>query len=195
MKNKKEKSKRVRHAVQNSSEVITDWIEQKKSHSYCRQAKFTGKTIYSYGTHYTLGQLTKINGRDVALINFDFASRTTTGQSYDAIRTAQRAGILTIKVLGSFSDAGIRAGIESECNKILESLIDSQVYGLYSSYFDKKSALIEAINEFNKKAIALGHSDLSIVVPKYFYDFGFQLGQLIQQKNKSIRNRKQLRIL
>jgi hypothetical protein len=181
------KKNKTRHAMNNSTEVIADWLDQKKSHSYCRQAKFSGKIVYSYGTHYQLGLLCKIAGHDVAIVNQQFYSRTTSGQSWHALCAAESRGLLTISVQGSFTSAGILAGLEIEQNTLINDLIFTQQWGI-GEYNTIKSDVIA----FNKKVKKLGFKKLTIDVPKEFYDFGHQLAKLVARKNKSIHQRKQL---
>ena len=188
MKNQKNKSKRLKHCFSSATEVISLWANQSQSHAYCRNAKFRGHEVYSYGSHYLLGKLIDYNGRKIALINFEHYSRTTSGHSWAALNAAQKAGFIALRVDGLFSESAIRSSLEKSQNNIIDDLIHYQNNGLND--WDKKS-IAEDIATHNKNAKALGHADLVLKVPKSFIDYVKNITKFQTMAARDISKRKQ----
>lgn len=81
--------KRIRRVFSNSSEVLHLWANKSQDEARCKNVYFTGPAAYSYGSHYMLGKIIQLKGREVYLINANGYSVTTGKHINDAWRAAE----------------------------------------------------------------------------------------------------------
>ncbi len=98
------KTKRIKKVFTSSQETYHKWASQTQSYGRqsgkMRRAFFEGDSCYSYGYHYKVAQLVKINGVDVALINRSGYSHTTAKHINEAASAVSH--MPRINVDGSF---------------------------------------------------------------------------------------------
>lgn len=70
-------SKRIKRVFSNGSQVIHLWANEVQSDARSKNVFFEGDSVYSYGYHYKLGQIHKVNGIKIALVNSRRYSNTT----------------------------------------------------------------------------------------------------------------------
>lgn len=156
------KVKRIKQVFSSSQEVFHLWASQ--SQAYARQAGsrtrsfFEGDSCYSYGRHYKVGMLVKINGVQCALINRDGYS-STTGKHINEASSAV-SHMPQINVDSSFNWKQGLLGMQ-------DSLIDSLFNNLNRIAFWKGSKAFdrydkERFEEFNKLCRIVGMPQLQL---------------------------------
>lgn len=157
-----EKKKRIKRVFSSSSEVLHMWAAQTQhdarqggNRSRCY---FEGTKCYSYGQHYQLGELVKINGIQCALINTDGYSVTT--RSHISYAKDAVSHMPTIEVDSSFD---WKQGLLNMQDALVNSLFDQlerRAFWEGSKAFDKYKR--EQFNKFNTLCVIVGMPQLQL---------------------------------
>ncbi len=192
----KNKVKRLRYVYSTASEVLHLWANQTQDsartpggngrgmHGYNGTSRlfFEGRDAYSYGRHYKLATLKKINGRIVALIRHDSYSVTTGTHIRDAEHAAEHLPV--IRVDDSFN---WKAGLIREQATLIADLFDClNGRSFYSSYRVFDSYTRDRFKRFNEVCDAVGMPQLKLEVPD-------ELIQLLQAHIKACVKREEQR--
>lgn len=154
-------SKRIKRVFSNSTQVLHLWANQSQSDARSANVFFEGDSCYSYGYHYKLGQLIKVKGQTIAVINSRGYSVTTAKHIRDAYYAASHMPRLYS------TDLTIKTGMIETQSKLIDTLFD---------YFSKKSFWggytrkeirdyhfpSEKIEEFNRLCDIVGMPDMRL---------------------------------
>lgn len=156
------KVKRIKQVFSSSQEVFHLWAAQ--SQSEARQAGsrtrsfFEGKSCYSYGRHYEVARLVKINGVQCALINRDGYSSTTGKHISEASNAVSH--MPQINVSSAFD---WKRGLVSMQDDLIDSLFNNlNRIGVWKGLkaFDKYER--ESFEKFNKLCKIVGMPQLQL---------------------------------
>jgi hypothetical protein len=178
----KNKTKRIKTYFKDIRDVAHLWALKSQDRARCRNAFFEGTKIYSYGYHYLLGELIKYNGVDVALINIEYASRTTSKHSSAAYWAAKRQKLMAIEIEGRFETGCILESLKIEQDRIINTLSVAQ-YAPFTWF--GTNYYRDTVREFNNKTKKLGHKELVLKIPDSFYA---EIKEVIKLKNKAYKD-------
>jgi hypothetical protein len=184
---KERKSTRAKLVYSNFDQVAGLWASQAQAEARCRNGLFAGKKIYSYGSHYLAGELVRVNGKLVALVNSRYYSRTTSGHTSSVVSAAREVATIVLRFKpernSGFGDdaklavksalASIAAELRTEFDQFFERFefrwsdwnSESEFYsrdgaGISPDWTD--SDLCERVREFNSQCKALGLSQYRV---------------------------------
>lgn len=139
-----------------NSQVMHLWANQSQSDARAGSVFFEGKSIYSYGRHYELGRLVTYKGKQVALINTQGYSVTTSSHISQAFSAVSH--LINLGTTGDMAD--VRAALVERQDSVINSLFnhfkrlsfrDRSAWGEYDE---------QNVREFNKTCTELGHKEL-----------------------------------
>lgn len=161
------------------SQVIHLWANQSQESARSKNVFFSDTSIYSYGTHYRLGELTEYRGVKVALINNTGYSNTTAKHIHNAWSSVSHMTRLKVG-----HDFDVFKGLISTQTKLVNGIMDHFSHlKFYPDYDIHNSRIIGQINEFNLTCIRLQHSDLKIDLNA---DFMLLMSEHV--KNRNLKN-------
>ncbi len=157
---------------------------------------FSGRDLYSYGSHYLLGRILEINGHRVAVVNFSRYSVSTGSHSWAAMRACESAGIECIRVnenVGNIRDGASNGGLRYDTTNqdIIDTVretFEERANGHYSHLAtltyaaeSEKSARLslESVAEFSALVTRFGFPELVISVPEDFREFVLNVGYFL----------------
>lgn len=189
----------MKRVYSNASLVISIWANQSQSDARCKNAFFENKKIWSYGSHYLLGELREYNGQSIALVNGYRWSKTTSSQIGDARHSAETAGHLVIEIDNDrencryFSNNTRKLVADfliSEQANFLDRLVDCS----YSNkYYWRDNEILGEIKQFNIRCQKLGHFDFCIFIPKDYWNYCLKVRQALKMRAQDLEyNRRQL---
>lgn len=157
-----EKKKRIKKVFSSSSEVLHMWAAQTQSDA--RQGGnrsrcfFEGTSCYSYGHHYELGRLVKINGIQVALINTTGYSHTTSSHISYAKSAVSHMPIIDVD--DSFD---WKQGLLTMQDKLVDAFFDRLNQNkFYSGYCVWEKYNRKGYSEFNELCSTVGMPQLEL---------------------------------
>lgn len=152
-------AKRMKRVFTNSDQVIHLWANQSQSDARSRNVFFEGDSVYSYGYHYKLGRIHKVNGITIALINSTrYSNSTSKHQSM-----ANSAVSHLVSLQSSDVDSIETALIESQDRLV------NEFFNLFNqrSFWDADlSYYFKNVKEFNEVCDFLKRKELKIEVPE-----------------------------
>lgn len=157
-----EKQKRQKLVYTSSQEVFHLWAAQSQEHA--RQggnptrAYFDGTSCYSYGSHYKVGELVKIKGIQVALINRRGYSNTTSKHIGEA--TFAVSHLPTIEVDDSFNWKQGLLRMQGELIDDLFGILNRRSFYTHEHIFDKYQQ--DNFTKFNNLCNAVGMQHLKL---------------------------------
>ena len=160
------KTKRIKHVFSNAREVLHLWANQTQDDARSGNVFFIGKSCYSYGHHYELGRIIKVNGQTVALINTSGYSPTT-GKHISYAKSAVPNYIPTLNVDHDFD---VKTSLLNAQGRITDSIIDHFHRTGLTEYFRWDELDIEAINDFNKLCKIFKRKELELHPTDEFID-------------------------
>lgn len=108
-------TKRLKRVYSNSSQVCHVWAQQSQYYAKSSNCYFEGTKIYSYGSHYILGEITtkKIKGKIVVFLNDARYSVTTSKHQSQVSRALDTSKYMLVHLpqLRSWKDDVIKNGI------------------------------------------------------------------------------------
>lgn len=174
---------RLKRSFSNHSQVVHLWANQSQNDARCKNVYFTGKSIWSYGSHYELGRMVTINGVNVALVNDTGYSVTTSKHISSAWQ-----GVSHLPRIRVGHDFNYELGLLKTQDKLIRDLMSNLSARSFYSTLGPKSWGLEGIKDFNRTCLAIGKVDLVIDIPKDF------LGLINSHIKKCIRKTKKQRL-
>jgi regulator of replication initiation timing len=166
------KTKRVRQ-VYPSGQVIHLWANQSQTSARSSNVFYQDNRIYSYGMHYLAGQLHKVNGKTIAVVNTQRYSNTT-AKHLAWIRGATRH---LPTVFGS-DPSNLKLAIQETQDQLLTELMDQfnrrkfWFYGSTNSSFygrrDNEYCIVNQVLRFNEACKASGFSKYILPIDQDF---------------------------
>lgn len=156
-------TKRIKQVFSSSQEVFHIWSTQTQDHARqggrITRAFFSGDSAYSYGRHYEVGRLIKINGIKCVLINTSGYSHTTSKHINEALNATEH--LPQIKVDSSFNwRLGILKMQANLIDELLNTINQRTVNWNEYNVWDKETQDRFAI--FNQLCIVVGKKNLQL---------------------------------
>jgi hypothetical protein len=146
--------KRIKKVFGNSKQVIHLWANQSQEEARSGNCYFKGTKIWSYGSHYLLGEIVSYKGKKVAVINRNESSQTTNRQRWIAFWAVSHLNKI------QSSDGTVKTGLIEEQELLINELMSQ--FGKIKPHYNKYH--VENVEEFNKLCLELGHKELVLSV-------------------------------
>ena len=188
MKNKEQKSKRIKKVFSNASEVLHRWANQTQDEARSSNVFFKGKIAYSYGYHYRLGMISEYRGVKVAIINGEGYSNTTAKHIHWAYGACEGLMPVVKGASDDFTSKGIFNALLKEQDELVSDIMSTfnsvKVNDWQTKRFkERDSWIMGLIEKFNKKARDLKEPQLAIDLKKHgFIEYLNEHLQLVKQK-------------
>lgn len=154
-----------------------------------RQIYFEGAVIWSYGSHYQLGELTTYKGVQVALINGSDSSVTTNQQRHECHRACEGLIPVVLYTAPGAEFSNIRAHMVHRQGELIDGLFN-HFKGIKFTEYELKnfapscSYTQDDIDAFNNYCDLLGMKDLRLDISDEYYEMYFEHVQ--QRINRDI---------